>query len=70
MNKVVNPTSSELSNPLLAAEKASAGLGYVSLSFQVSELDPLAVLETLNVSGARSYFENPSLHQAHASGPP
>ena len=70
MNEVVNPTSSELSNPLLAAEKASAGVGYVSLTFQVSELDPLAVLETLNVSGSRSYFENPSLHQAHAAGSP
>ena len=70
MNEVVNPTSSELSNPLLAAEKASAGVGYVSLTFQVSELDPLAVLETLNVSGSRSYFENPSLHQAHAAGTP
>ena len=67
---MVNPTSSELSNPLLAAEKASAGVGYLSLSFQVSELDPLSVLETLNVTGARSYFENPSLRQAHASGPP
>jgi len=67
---VVNPCSSELSNPLLAAEKASAGSGYISLSFQVAELDPLAVLETLNVGGSRSYFENPSLHQAHASGPP
>jgi menaquinone-specific isochorismate synthase len=67
---VLNPTSSELSNPLLAAEKASAGQGYISLSFQVSELDPLAVLETLNVSGPRSYFENPALRQAHASGPP
>jgi menaquinone-specific isochorismate synthase len=67
---VLNPTSSDLSNPLLAAEKASSGEGFISLSFQVAELDPLAVLETLNVTGPRSYFENPSLRQSFASGAP
>jgi menaquinone-specific isochorismate synthase len=67
---VLNPISSDLSSPLHAAEKASSGEGYISLSFQVTELDPLAVLETLNVTGPRSYFENPSLHQSFASGSP
>jgi menaquinone-specific isochorismate synthase len=67
---VTHPNLTDLITPLQAAEKASAGVGIISLSFQVPELDPLAVLETLNVSGPRSYFENPSQHLSFASGSP
>ncbi len=43
---------------------------YVSYQFNVSALDPLAVLETLNVGAPRGYFETPSRRRAHAAGNP
>lgn len=67
---MLNFTPSELSNHLYSAEKKCvAGGGIISISFQVPELDPLAVLETLNSSGTRAYFENPSRQSAHVAGP-
>lgn len=55
---------------LTAAETRAAGEGFVSYTFAAPELDPLAVLETLNEPAPRGYFENPSRQRAHAAGAP
>jgi hypothetical protein len=56
---------------LLAKAEARAGdHGFVSYEFAVPELDPLAVLETLNEPAPRGYFENPSRRRSHAAGAP
>ncbi len=57
-------------NLLEQAEADRGGDGWVSWSFAVTELDPLAVLETLDPSGHRGYFENPSRSRSHAAGAP
>lgn len=67
---MANLATDNLVAALSAAEQARQGAGYVSCSFQVPELDPLAVLETLDVPGQRGYFENPSRRRAHAAGSP
>ncbi len=59
-----------LTAALSAAEQSRQGTGYVSCTFQVPELDPLAVLETLDEPGQRGYFENPSRRRAHSAGSP
>ena len=55
---------------LAQAEANAAGEGLLSYTFPVPELDPLAVLETLNEPAPRGYFENPSRKRAHAAGSP
>ena len=55
---------------LAEAEKRAGGEGFVTYTFPVPELDPLAVLETLNEPAPRGYFENPSRKRAHAAGSP
>lgn len=55
---------------LAKAEIRAAGEGLISYTFPVPELDPLAVLETLNEPSPRGYFENPSRKRAHAAGSP
>jgi menaquinone-specific isochorismate synthase len=55
---------------LAQAEAKAAGEGLLSYTFPVPELDPLAVLETLNEPAPRGYFENPSRKRAHAAGSP
>lgn len=55
---------------LAEAEMRAGGEGFVSYTFSVPELDPLAVLETLNEPAPRGYFENPSRKRAHAAGSP
>ena len=60
----------QLLSQLQDAEKRAAGNGFVSCSLLVPELDPLAVLETLNESAPRGYFENPSRRRASAAGSP
>ena len=55
---------------LAEAERRRRGEGWVSYAFAVAELDPLAVLETLDEPGPRGYFENPSRGRAHAAGSP
>ena len=55
---------------LADAEKRAGGEGFVSYTFPVPELDPLAVLETLNEPAPRGYFENPSRKRSHAAGSP
>ena len=55
---------------LQEAERRATGKGWISYSFSVPELDPLAVLETLNEPAPRAFFENPSRHRAHAAGRP
>lgn len=55
---------------LLAAEAGREGLGHLSLSVEVPALDALAVLETLDESGARAYIESPSRGIAFAAGAP
>ena len=56
---------------LLAKAEARAGdHGFVSYEFAVPELDPLAVLETLNEPAPRGYFENPSRRRSNAAGAP
>ena len=55
---------------LAKAEVRAAGEGLISYTFPVPELDPLAVLETLNEPSPRGYFENPSRKRAHAAGSP
>lgn len=55
---------------LAEAEAKAAGAGLLSYTFPVPELDPLAVLETLNEPAPRGYFENPSRKRAHAAGSP
>jgi menaquinone-specific isochorismate synthase len=52
------------------AERQGAGKRWISYSFTVPHLDPLAVLETLNPTAPRAFFENPSRHRAHAAGEP
>lgn len=67
----VEPVKSIDEAALLAdAEKAAAGEGFLSYTFPVPELDPLAVLETLDEPAPRGYFENPSRKRAHAAGSP
>ena len=55
---------------LQALELKAQGCTWISYSFNAPELDPLAVLETLNEPAPRAYFENPSRHRAHAAGTP
>jgi menaquinone-specific isochorismate synthase len=55
---------------LAQAEAKAAGEGLLSYTFPVPELDPLAVMETLNEPAPRGYFENPSRKRAHAAGSP
>lgn len=55
---------------LAGAEKRAGGAGFVSYTFAAPELDPLAVLETLDEPAPRGYFENPSRRRAHAAGSP
>ncbi|MFM9001534.1 MAG: isochorismate synthase MenF [Opitutia bacterium] len=55
---------------LESAEAQRGGDGWVSWSFPVPSLDPLAVLETIDPSGPRGYFENPSRNRSHAAGEP
>ena len=63
-------TEVDEANTLAQAERDRGGEGYVTYTFQVPELDPLAVLETLDEPAPRGYFENPSRHRAHAAGSP
>jgi menaquinone-specific isochorismate synthase len=55
---------------LARAEAIRQGEGIVAFTIQVPELDPLAVLETLDEPAPRGYFENPSRQRAHAAGSP
>lgn len=55
---------------LARAEAIRQGEGIVAYTVQVPELDPLAVLETLDEPAPRGYFENPSRQRAHAAGSP
>ena len=55
---------------LAEAEKRAAGEGLVCYTFTAPELDPLAVLETLDEPAPRGYFENPSRRRSHAAGSP
>lgn len=64
-NDVIDETSA-----LAAAEAIAQGAGWLSYAFSVPELDPLAVLETLDEPAPRGYFENPSRRRAHAAGAP
>lgn len=50
------------------AERLAGDRGFVTYAFVTAELDPLAVLETLNEPAPRGYFENPSRRRAHAAG--
>ena len=59
-----------LRQELSSAETTRAGLGYVSLTITVPTLDALAVLETLNESGPRTYMETPAGGIAYAAGAP
>lgn len=63
-------TAVDETNVLAEAERARAGEGFVTYTFLVTELDALAVLETLDEPGPRGYFENPSRERAHAAGTP
>jgi menaquinone-specific isochorismate synthase len=63
------PTIDEV-HLLTQAERERAGDGFVTYTFPVAELDPLAVLETLDEPAPRGYFENPSRQRAHAAGSP
>lgn len=55
---------------LRSAESLRAGVGHLSLTIEVPTLDPLAVLETLDESGARTYLETPTRGIAFAAGSP
>jgi len=55
---------------LAEAETSAAGEGLIAYTFSVPELDPLAVMETLDEPAPRGYFENPSRQRAHAAGAP
>jgi len=59
-----------LREELRSAEVARAGVGHLSLTIEVPTLDPLAVLETLDESGARAYLETPARGVAFAAGSP
>lgn len=59
-----------LHNELRSAEFARAGTGYLSLTIEVTPLDALAVLETLDEKGPRAYLETPSRGVAFAAGTP
>lgn len=63
-------TAEDLLVALSAAEQARQGEGYLCCTFKVSELDPLAVLESLDEPAPRGYFENPSRRRAHAAASP
>lgn len=63
-------TAEDLLVALSAAEQARQGEGYVACTFKVPELDPLAVLESLDEPAPRGYFENPSRRRAHAAASP
>ena len=63
-------TAVDETNLLAEAERLRAGDGFVTYTFPVTELDALAVLETLDEPGPRGYFENPSRERAHAAGSP
>lgn len=67
----MNGTSAEdLLVALTEAERVRQGDGYVCCTFQVPELDPLAVLESLDEPAPRGYFENPSRRRAYAAASP
>ena len=67
----MDPTKALDEADLLAqAEARASENGFVSYQFEVPELDPLAVLETLDEPAPRGYFENPSRRRAHAAGAP
>ena len=55
---------------LAKAEARAVENGFVAYEFEVAELDPLAVLETLDEPAPRGYFENPSRRRSHAAGAP
>ena len=59
-----------LREELRSAEVARAGVGHLSLTIEVPTLDPLAVLETLDESGARAYLETPARGVAFAAVAP
>ena len=63
-------TDSEIRGALAQAISLRPDCQYVSYRFNVPALDPLAVLETLNVGAPRGYFETPSRRRAHAAGNP
>lgn len=63
-------THSEIRDALIKAECGGKNCKYVSYQFEVPALDPLAVLETLNESAPRGYFETPSRKRAFAAGSP
>lgn len=63
-------TAEDLLVALSAAEQARQGEGYICCTFKVPELDPLAVLESLDEPAPRGYFENPSRRRAHAAARP
>ncbi len=63
-------THSEIRDALTQAISLRPDCQYVSYQFNVPALDPLAVLETLNVGAPRGYFETPSRRRAHAAGNP
>jgi len=63
-------TADDLLVALSAAEQARQGEGYICCTFKVPELDPLAVLESLDEPAPRGYFENPSRRRAHAAASP
>lgn len=55
---------------LRSAERSRAGTGFVSVTLEVPGLDALAVLETLDEAGARTYLEMPTRGTAYAAGAP
>ena len=59
-----------LRDELRSAEAARAGVGHLSLTIEVPALDALAVLETLDETGARAYLETPVRGAAFAAGAP
>lgn len=65
----VEPAES-LREKLRSAEAHRAGTGHLSLTIEVQPLDALAVLETLDESGARAYIETPARGVAFAAGTP
>lgn len=63
-------SAESLRDQLRSGEACRAGSGHLSLTVEVPALDALAVLETLDESGARSYLETPARGVAFAAGAP
>lgn len=63
-------SAERLREELRSAEAHRAGVGHLSLTLEVPALDALAVLETLDESGARAYLEMPARGVAFAAGAP